>query len=176
MPLWILAGSRLWRPKLFPCPIEAPQRPLLWMLTDGAAPSGVQILSQAEARLFSPTLQRLQDMTPLEADKMSRALQRHHSIPYSGGSLTERYPLESKFCPKERHCCFRRPSRGFRMCPSGASGVAASGGRKIFRPLQRHHSIPYSGGSLTERYPLESKLCPKQRQCCFRRPSRDFRT
>ena len=107
--------------------------------------------------------------------KNFRAHQRLHSVPYSGGSLTERYPLESKFCPKQRQRCFRRPSGGFRICPSGASPVAASRGRKMFRALQRLHSIRYSGGSMTERYPLGSKFCPKQRPSCFSRPSRGFR-
>ena len=72
MSLWSLTDGRLWRPKHVPCPPEASQHPLLWKLTDGTVPSGVQILSQAEAMLFSPTLQRLQDMTPLEGILASR--------------------------------------------------------------------------------------------------------
>ena len=45
---------------------------VLWRLTDGTVPSEVQILSQAEAMLFSPTLQRLQDITPLDGILASR--------------------------------------------------------------------------------------------------------
>ena len=66
MSLWSLTGGRLWRPKNVPGPPEAPQHPLLWRLKDGMVPSGVPILSQAEVMLFSPTLQRLQDMSFLE--------------------------------------------------------------------------------------------------------------
>ena len=58
--------------KMFRAAPEASQHPLLWRLTDGRAPSGDQILSQAEVMLFSPTLQRFQDITPLERILASR--------------------------------------------------------------------------------------------------------
>ena len=132
--------------------------------------------------LFSPTLQRFQDMSlsSLTGGRLWRPKKvlcppEASQHPYSGGSLTKRYPLESKYYPKQRQRCFRRPSRGFSILPLWSF----TGGR-LWRPKNvpcppeaSQHS--YSEGSLTERYPLESKFCPKQRQCCFRRPSRGFR-